>query len=121
MMRRPGLLAGLALHVAGASLQHEGARAVELRLNASVPLALTAPNFLGANIDTASLYQGTEPHRLDFLDPGLLALGRAFAGTGDDAGWGAGAASPGNPRQLSPGNGHGGSQRVVIDEHGWTA
>ena len=168
MVLRPGLLAGLALHAAGASLQHEGAgspehddggsppgspgrvrvvqddeardsggrvegaRAVELRLNASAPLALTAPNFLGANIDTASLYQGTEPHRLDFSDPGLLALGRAFAvagegpstlriggSTADDAGWGAGAASPGNPRQPSPGNGPRGSQRVVIDEAYW--
>ena len=96
------------------------------------PVSTTAPNFLGVNIDTASLYQGYDPHRLDFKDPGMVELGAAFAAAGegkttlriggstaDDAGWGAAAAAPGNPHQPSPGTGPGYSQRVVIDEAYW--
>jgi hypothetical protein len=94
------------------------------------PASTTAPNFLGVNIDTASLYQGYDPHRLDFADSGFVELGAAFAAAGavdgrttlrigggstaDDSGWGA--AAPGNPHQPSPGSGPHYSQHVVIDE-----
>jgi hypothetical protein len=108
------------------------ALAVQLVLNVSAPVSTTAPNFLGVNIDTASLYQGIDPHRLDFADEGLLELGSAFAAAGDgmttlriggstadDAGWGRVAGMPGNPHQPSPGGGPDFSQRVVVDEDYW--
>jgi len=94
------------------------------------PASTTAPNFLGVNIDTASLYQGYDPHRLDFTDSGFVELGAAFAAAGavdgrttlriggstaDDSGWGAAAAAPGIPHQPSPGSGPNYSQHVVID------
>ena len=53
-----------------------------LVLNLTAPLAVTAPAFLGCNIDTASMYQGTLPHRLDFTSPTLNQLGKAFASAG---------------------------------------
>ena len=40
------------------------ATTVQLVLNLTAPAAVTAPAFLGANIDTAALFQGTSPHRL---------------------------------------------------------
>ena len=53
-----------------------------LVLNLTQPHAVVSPAFLGCNIDTASLYQGTKPHRLDLDDPGLLSLAQAFARAG---------------------------------------
>ena len=44
------------------------------------PKAVTSPNFLGVNIDAASLYQGT---RLDFRDPQLRTLACRFGTVGD--------------------------------------
>ena len=41
-----------------------GLTAVQLILNLTAPVAITAPAFLGVNIDTAALFQGTSPHRL---------------------------------------------------------
>ena len=65
-----------------------------------------AENFLGVNIDSASLAQETLPHRLNFEDEGLLALGTLLASAGasgvdrsilriggstaEDVGWGPG-------------------------------
>jgi hypothetical protein len=53
-----------------------------LLVNLTAPIAFTAPAFVGVNIDTAALFHGTLPHRLDFGDAGLLELGKAFATAG---------------------------------------
>ena len=132
------LMNAVALSLLPAALTTNSSATPAPAASAAVTLTLgglvstTAPNFLGVNIDTASLYQGYDPHRLDFKDPGLVELGAAFASAGgdgttlriggstaDDAGWGAAAASPGNPHQPSPGSGPNFSQHVVIDEAYW--
>lgn len=56
--------------------------AVPLEVDLHTALHVTAPNFLGVNIDTASLYQGTLPHRLQFEDKGLASLAAGFAAAG---------------------------------------
>ena len=39
-----------------------------------------SPSFVGVNIDAASLYQGTPPHRLAFNDGRLVDLSKTLAG-----------------------------------------
>jgi len=97
--------------VPGLALAALAAQAVAL---AVVPLDVAtgtvfqhvAENFLGVNIDSASLAQETLPHRLNFEDEGLLALGTLLASAGasgvdrsilriggstaEDVGWGPG-------------------------------
>jgi hypothetical protein len=51
-------------------------------IDTSAVIATTSENFLGVNIDSASLWQGTKPHRLNFKDPGLQHLGKLFAKSG---------------------------------------
>ena len=46
-------------------------QSIDISVDTSAPLSVTANNFLGVNIDAASLYQKT---RLDFKDPMLRAL-----------------------------------------------
>jgi hypothetical protein len=49
------------------------------RIDTTAVIATTSANFLGVNIDAASLWQGTKPHRLNFSDAGLRKLGALFA------------------------------------------
>eukprot|EP01052_Picozoa_sp_SAG31_P027851 SAG31_NODE_2641_length_5326_cov_9.734647_1_plen_416_part_00 len=58
----------------------EAPASVHLGLDSA--LAVTSAQFLGVNIDTASLYQGTLPHRLQFEDPTLISLATGFAKAG---------------------------------------
>eukprot|EP01047_Picozoa_sp_COSAG01_P028887 COSAG01_NODE_1959_length_8800_cov_81.221584_1_plen_594_part_00 len=53
-----------------------------LLIDLTTPAHVTAAAFLGVNIDTASLYQGTQPHRLDFTNPALRTLAKAFTSAG---------------------------------------
>ena len=57
----------------------------EVHIDAKSALQVVAPNFLGCNIDAASLWQGTRPHRLNFSDTGLLKLGKVFAQDSQDS------------------------------------
>ena len=66
----------------GSSSSSSAGSSLSLQLNLSAPLHVHNAAFLGVNIDTASLYQGTAPHRLDLADPGLKALAKAFGGAG---------------------------------------
>jgi len=60
-------------------------------------LTLVSQSFIGVNIDSASLYQGTPPHRLNFADPSLRVLASRLApnttlriggSSAEDLGWG---------------------------------
>eukprot|EP01050_Picozoa_sp_SAG11_P023499 SAG11_NODE_4737_length_1786_cov_1.477178_1_plen_210_part_01 len=80
------LAAASVAHVAAGassmSIHSDMPQVLHLKLNLTKALHTAAPNFLGVNIDTASLYQGTIPHRLEFDDAGLVALSKSFAAAG---------------------------------------
>ena len=72
---------------------------VPLLWNVSQLLAIVSTHFIGVNIDSASLYQYTPPHRLNISDSTLLHLASQLApgttlriggSSAEDLGWGPG-------------------------------
>lgn len=59
--------------------------AVALVANLTAVMHVVSPQFVGVNIDSASLYQGTLPHRLNFEDVGLKKAASVFANANENA------------------------------------